>query len=143
ATADANNLYTNADGSAPDAVLALAGSRLYGVTFNGGTNGLGTVFGIGTNGSGFSVLKTFSTNDGAYPTAGLVVSGNTLYGTTSGNGANGGTVFKVNTDGSGFTVLKSFGGPNYGDGINPIGGLVLSNATLFGTTYQWGYGVGT
>ena len=67
-----------------------------------------------------------------------------LYGTANGGGSftGGGTVFKLNTDGSGFTVLKDF--TNSIDGANPIGGLELSGATLYGTTANGGnYGCGT
>jgi uncharacterized repeat protein (TIGR03803 family) len=75
----------------------------------------------------------------------LVLSGNTLYGTASGGGSSGqGTVFKINTDGSGFSTLHSFTalssinfGTN-GDGAQPIGALVLSGGTLYGTAFVGG-----
>src|SRR5262249_29963451 len=81
ATVNESGYYTNVEGADPDSVLTLSGPTLYGVTYQGGSNGVGTVFAIGTNGTGFKVLKAFATNEGAYPTAGLVVSGTTLYGT--------------------------------------------------------------
>jgi uncharacterized repeat protein (TIGR03803 family) len=82
----------------------------------------------------------------------LTLSGSTLYGTTSGGGSSGdGVVFKVNTDGSNYTMLHQF--TNSGGRINgmaPVGGLVLSGTTLYGTTSQGGitnsfnpYGIGT
>ena len=40
-------------------------------------------------------------------------------------------MFQINTDGSGYTVLKSFNG---NDGNDPMGELVLSGPTLYGTT---------
>ncbi len=92
----------------------------------------------------FTTLHNFggSPNDGAYPGASLILSGNTLYGTAEIRGSSGvGTVFKVNTDGTGFTTLHSFtavfpysypDGTN-SDGANPIGGLVLSGNSLYGT----------
>jgi uncharacterized repeat protein (TIGR03803 family) len=50
-------------------------------------------------------------------------------------------VFAINTDGTGFRILHNFAGGS--DGANPVGGLILSSNTLFGTTSQTrevGYG---
>jgi uncharacterized repeat protein (TIGR03803 family) len=92
----------------------------------------------------FTILHSFTGgSDGANPWAGLILSGNTLFGTAYNGGSWGhGTVFKVNTDGSGFTTLHSFA---YGsDGAGPIGGLILTNNTLYGTADLGGSsGVGT
>jgi hypothetical protein len=72
------------------------------------------------------------------------LSSNTLYGTAYQGGSVGwgnGTVFALNTDGTGFTNVYSFTGGN--DGGNPIGGLILSSNTLYGTTRFggiWGNG---
>jgi uncharacterized repeat protein (TIGR03803 family) len=126
--------------------LVLSGSTLYGVAQDGGPSGFGTVFKINTDGSGFMVLKSFAGSDGSIPGGSVVLSGSTLYGTTIHGGASAsggeggyGTLFKLNTDGSGFTVLKNFGqNYNYNDGVFPNGQLVLSGATLYGTTPQGG-----
>jgi uncharacterized repeat protein (TIGR03803 family) len=89
----------------------------------------------------FTVLHHFTTNyDGGYPQSGLIADGNTLYGTTFRSGPRtgptlGGTIYRVNTDGSGYSVLHFFDVTN---GAGPIGGLVLNNGTLYGTTYQAG-----
>ena len=87
------------DGSHPraDLVMDTAGD-LYGTTYYGGTNSVGTVFKLSPNGTE-TVLHSFAANgsDGTHPYAGLVMDamGN-LYGTTYSGGANGyGTVFKV------------------------------------------------
>jgi uncharacterized repeat protein (TIGR03803 family) len=87
------------DGSHPraDLVMDTAGN-LYGTTYYGGTNNVGTVFKLSPNGTE-TVLHSFAANgsDGTYPYAGVVTDtmGN-LYGTTYSGGANGyGTVFKV------------------------------------------------
>jgi uncharacterized repeat protein (TIGR03803 family) len=85
----------------------------------------------------YTVLHNFTGSDGGGLSSSLVLSGGTLYGTTDNGGLhNCGTVFKVNTDGSGFALLKSFSGGN--DGSGPCYGVVLSGATLYGTT--WGDG---
>jgi uncharacterized repeat protein (TIGR03803 family) len=135
---------TNSDGANPFAGLILSGNTLYGTTEGGGSTGNGTVFKVNIDGSGFTNLHSFTGNDGAYPQGGLVLSGNTLYGTTEYGGigfqVGFGTVFKVNTDGSDFTPLHIF---NIDDGANPIGGLILSGNTLYGTTVEGesaGYG---
>src|SRR5204863_8871854 len=106
----------------------------------------------------FATLHAFSSsdavtganNDGSAPWTDLVLSGNTLYGTASrGGGANSGTIYKVNTDGTGFTTLHSFSaldavGQTNNDGAFPLGALMLSGNTLYGTTYRGGAtGTGT
>ncbi|PWU19242.1 MAG: hypothetical protein C5B50_07030 [Verrucomicrobia bacterium] len=122
---DPANPVANSTGTGPAAGLALAGSTLYGTTFEGGTNNYGVIFALNINGSGFKVLHHFDTN-GAMPQCQLIVAGSTLYGL-------GGTcLFSMNTNGSGFTVLYDFGATVFYSPIyNP--GLVLSGATLFAT----------
>jgi uncharacterized repeat protein (TIGR03803 family) len=140
-----DNSLTNVNGACPVAGLVVSGSRLYGTTMYGGGSGSGTVFAVNTDGSGFALLKEFTSDDGVSSNTSLVLSGSTLYGTTSSGGPNGdqdqGTVFALNTDGSGYIVLKDFDGGD--DGGMPKG-LVQSGVTLYGTTQQGGaFGSGT
>ena len=111
--------FTNSPGAGnQNSSLILESNTLYGTTYYGGSSSNGTVFKVNTDGSGYTVLKDFSTlsdsypytnNDGAWPSARLVLYGNTLYGTTQDGGSlGGGTVFRVNTDGNGYTNLKNF-----------------------------------
>jgi uncharacterized repeat protein (TIGR03803 family) len=135
--------FTNSlDGANPSAGVTLSGSTLYGTTSDGGSFGFGTVFKVNTDGSGYTVLKHFTSSDGAYPFAAVTLSGSTLYGTTQvGGSSDRGTVFKVNTDGSGHTVLKHF---DFSDGAIPLSGLTLSGGALYGTTSEGGhFGFGT
>ena len=122
--------------------VTLSGSRLYGMTYNGGDNANGTIFRINTNGIGYKVLYSFGdngANDGANPNGSLTLSGSTFYGMTSLGGDNGaGTIFQINTDGTGYNVLYSFGGYGANDGANPSGSLTLSGTTLYGTTANGG-----
>jgi uncharacterized repeat protein (TIGR03803 family) len=130
-----------ADGSDPiGGAPALSGTTLYGMTALGGSSNVGVVYKIGTNGSGFAVLRSFAASvaDGISPFGSVIVSGNTLYGMTHNGGSSlNGTIFRMNTDGTGFTLMHSFaGGP--ADGRDPLGELLLSGSTLYGTTYQGG-----
>jgi uncharacterized repeat protein (TIGR03803 family) len=128
------------DGESPEAALILSGGILYGTTESGGAYGLGTVFSFNTNNNVYTVLHGFkgNQNDGGNPQGGLVVLGSTLYGATAGGGTNFcGTVFSITTGGS-FTILHSFNESNISDGSTPYAGLVLSGATLYGTTAYGG-----
>jgi len=67
----------------------------------------------------------------------LVLSGNTLYGTACQGGSFGvGTVFSISTNGTVFRNLYSFTDGN--DGGYPAADLVLSDTTLYGTTFDGG-----
>src|SRR5262249_19274523 len=77
--------------------------------------------------------------------------GHALYGL--GRGAyNNGSIFRVNSDGTGYTVIKNFpptvfngvSASTNSDGAGPLGGLVASVNTLYGTTSVGGlYGFGS
>jgi uncharacterized repeat protein (TIGR03803 family) len=144
---------TNSDGANPKGGLVLSGGKLYGTTYQGGTNGFGTVFTLNTNGTGFTVLHSFNGGalaglaggDGGNPAATLILNGGTLYGTTEAGGTNGwGTVFALNTNGLDYITLHSFTPYTYdaatqtlytnADGANPAAGLILSGNMLYGTT---------
>jgi|GEM_PF-1701266 len=145
---------TNFGGASPCGLLAFPGGMLYGTAIAGGVAGNGTVFALSTDGASFCVLHDFSaldpvtgTNaDGARPVGGVILSGDTLYGTASVGGACGqGVVFSIRTNGTDFNVLHSFSAldpvnATNEDGAIPYGGLVLSGATLYGTTFAGGHG---
>jgi uncharacterized repeat protein (TIGR03803 family) len=128
----------------------VAGS-LYGTTYYGGANGLGSVFKLTRSSTGRwseRVLYSFKTGtDGNSPTSTLIFDGQgNLYGTTSAGGdANGdGTVFKLIPTSSGKwkeSVVYRF--KNSPDGANPYYGLVLDKkGNLYGTTAIGGVGGG-
>jgi uncharacterized repeat protein (TIGR03803 family) len=125
-------------GKSPYAGLAQGSDgSLYGTTYQGGTNGYGTIFKVTTNGSFTSLYSFTGTNDGGYPYAGLIQGlDGSFYGTTSYGGTNGyGTVFEFATNGT-LTTLVSFGNTN---GAYPQAGLVLgSDGNLYGTTSAGG-----
>lgn len=138
-----------ADGANPQAGLVEGTDGfLYGTTFFGGSNDLGTIYKLKKDGSGYSILRHFSPSggDGQDPdTALLQGRDGVLYGTTFFGGTNDtGTVFKVNTNGTGYLVLRSFSGLA-SDGQNPDATLSQgSDSALYGTTYSGGTnGAGT
>jgi uncharacterized repeat protein (TIGR03803 family) len=160
-----NFTNTNSDGWSPvGGVVIGPNGTLYGVTQNGGANGLGTVFELKRPASpaaqwSETVIYSFGGSDGADPEAGLVVGpgpgwhfalyGTTWFGGTGPCAATGappgcGTVFVLAqaAEGEPWTenVLHSFTDT---DGAKPDGALVFDPATtgcleLYGTTLEGG-----
>jgi len=125
------------DGYKPYAALTWGNDgALYGTTYSGGNDNLGTIFKINPDGKGYTILYSFTNTatSGANPYAALVkgADGN-FYGTTySGGSANLGTVFKITPTGE-FTQLYSFKGRTMG--ANPYAGLIQGDDNNFyGTT---------
>ncbi len=110
---------------------------LYGTTYYGGSNNVGTVFKLNKDASSYRVLLHFgAAGDGLNPYAGVVEgSDGALYGTTQYGGSDTvGTLFQLIKDGSGYRILHSFSNSG-GDGQRPQGGLTKSSAGAFyGTT---------
>jgi uncharacterized repeat protein (TIGR03803 family) len=105
--------------------------NLYGTSFTGGSNNLGTVFKI-TPAGALSIVASFDGTNGSYPRGTMVAdnAGN-FYGVAySGGATNAGTIFKVTTAGQ-LLALHSFGN----DTANPYGGLTVGNdGNFYGTT---------
>ncbi len=123
------------DGSNVPAGLLKVGALLYGMTYGGGANGLGTVFSITPEGVETVIHSFKGGSDGANPWADLIDVDGTLYGTTQGGGPIGaGTVFNITTAGA-EKVLYAFAG-NYinNDGVGPMAALVKVGQVLYGTT---------
>ena len=135
--------YDGTDGAYPYAgvVLDKAGN-VYGTTYTGGANFLGTVYEVSSKGVE-TILHSFNSDgtDGYYPLGAGVVRdklGN-LFGTTSSGGiyGGGGVVFEITSSGS-YSLVHSFGGPSP-DGASPEAGLWLGKSnTLYGTTIGGG-----
>ena len=130
------------DGRWPYGALTLdQAGNLYGTTYQGGTDGLGTVYELTRSGSGWTknILHSFQDiPEGGQPAGGVVLDqyGN-LYGSTSAGGAGGGgSVFELSHSGDNWvlTVLSSFSGV-YG----PANSLSIDGAgNLYGTTVRDG-----
>jgi len=109
--------FANANGQGiyPQYGLAQDSSgNLYGATYQGGANSVGTLYEINTTGTSFNTIYSFTSgtgNKGYYPYAGLLYSGGTMYGMTQSGGANSyGTIFKFTPATSSVTptVLHDF-----------------------------------
>jgi uncharacterized repeat protein (TIGR03803 family) len=131
-------------GSPYGGLLADASGNLYGTTYYGGANGLGSVYELIHNSNGKyreRVLYSFKGgSDGSSSTSTLVFgkSGD-LYGTTSAGGGscNCGTIFKVNAKSGKEAVLHSFGGGT--DGAFSYYGLTEdASGKFYGTTVAGG-----
>ncbi len=93
------------DGALPLGSLTQEGSWLYGLTFEGGRWGLGTVFRVSTQGEGYELLASFGgSQTGAHPYGQLIVDADAgyLYGITGNGGEHDpscelalGTVFRL------------------------------------------------
>jgi uncharacterized repeat protein (TIGR03803 family) len=86
-----------ASGKWPYGSLILSGTTLYGMTTEGGTDGVGNIFSLGIDGSDYQDLHDFTgAADGSFPYGDLTLSGGTLFGMASQGGASGdGTVFAL------------------------------------------------
>lgn len=86
------------DGANPFGSLTLSGTKLYGMTHNGGGANDGTIFSVNTDGTGYTMLESLvgGASSGAFPVGDITLSTDalTLYGMTNfGGGSNAGIVF--------------------------------------------------
>jgi uncharacterized repeat protein (TIGR03803 family) len=145
------------DGTTPGyGSLIQSGANLYGVTRAGGSANDGAVFSISPADSTFNLLYSLGTgpSDGYSPGSGVVAVGSKLYGLTEFGGQNlgpfgggtqtEGTLYSIDTNNNNReTILHSFG-TGATDGTFPQGGLIQSNAILYGYGQNAGaHGKGT
>jgi uncharacterized repeat protein (TIGR03803 family) len=139
---------SSSSGQPYDRVMLASDGALYGTTYKGGSNNVGTVFTMNTDGSGYQVLHHMlgADGDGRFPRAAVVeASDGVLYGTTEFGGRNGnGAIYKLNKGGSGYMIVYSFGATAT-DGQNPYAALLEGRyGSLYGTTHFGGVnGAGT
>ncbi|BDI29747.1 hypothetical protein CCAX7_17980 [Capsulimonas corticalis] len=138
------------DGGSPYAGVTLGpDGNYYGVAWNRGPSGAGTLYSI-TPAGVFRVVHAFTGSEGSYPRTQLVIGPDGyFYGACGAGGANGtGTVYKADLSGN-ITVLHNFGpmdnkyrGP---DGVDPDGEIAVgSDGTIYGSTILGGpNGTGT
>lgn len=111
--------------------MAQSHDTLFLTSFYGSYNG--AVLRMKTSGVLLPVLIDFNVSNGSYPTTAPVLSGYTLYGTCpTGGQYSHGCIYKANTNGTGKSTVYHFGA-TAGDGHYPLGQLLVSNDTIFGT----------
>jgi uncharacterized repeat protein (TIGR03803 family) len=123
--------WDEGDGGYPNGSLILDSGMLYGMTYDGGPGGQGTIFSMDKYGNSFNVLHAFGggDTDGGHPYGSLILASGKLYGMTSGGGFLGyGTVFSIDTNGDNFTIMHDIGG-------SPHGSLVIGGDKFYGMTY--------
>ena len=107
------------------------GGMLYGVTYDGGVNDLGTIFRASPDLSTVTVLHSFDGTDGQVPYGELTLHGTMFYGTTHSGGAGGsGTVFSFDPATGALVTLASFSYPY----SHPIAPLLARGDYLYGST---------
>jgi uncharacterized repeat protein (TIGR03803 family) len=114
--------------------------QLYGVAFEGGVYGAGTIFNTNVDGTGLRVLHNFNGLDGGSPYGSLIqTADSSIFGMTTQGGTSAyphGVIFKINPDGSDYTVVREFRSDT---GDNPFGSLMqTTDGVLVGTTYAGG-----
>jgi len=109
------------NGSYPYGSLISDGTYLYGMTYEGGANDLGTVFKIQISNNSYTKILDFAgAENGSYPQGSLISDGTYLYGMTSEGGANSsGTAFKIQISNNAYTKIMDFAGT--ANGSNPYG----------------------
>jgi len=101
---------------------------LYGLTFDGGSSGIGSIYKI-TPGGTFSTVLAFTGVNGMYPTALVQTRDGSLYGTTYYGGSNGdGNAYRLAPDGT-FTNLVSCTLKNC---LYPIGLTIGGDGNVYG-----------
>jgi uncharacterized repeat protein (TIGR03803 family) len=135
-----DNFEQNTYGS----LIKAINGKFYGMSCNGGDNGLGVIFEYSSINDSVKILHHFDgSNSGAHPNGSLLQAFNEkLYGMTCYGGMmNQGVVFEYNLSNKQFTKLHDFG--NYPGGRYPYGSLIEgSNGKLYGMTKEGG-GSGT
>jgi uncharacterized repeat protein (TIGR03803 family) len=146
--------FNGPNGEAPQlmSLIQSTDGNLYGVTYDGGDFGYGTVFKMTLDGA-LTTLYSFCAEtdcqDGVFPTGALVLATNgDFYGTTY-NGGNDitcvprrtgcGTVFKLTSAGKLTTLYTFCAQRNCSDGDAPLGSLIQAiDGNVYGTTTQGG-----
>jgi uncharacterized repeat protein (TIGR03803 family) len=113
--------------------------KLYGTTYSGGANALGTVFRFNQATNFISVIHSFAGTEGDSPVGLMLATDGNYYGSTNYGGSAGiGVLFKI-TSGGIYTLLHSFLGGSDGE-FGSAAPIQASDGNLYGVTVG---GVGT
>lgn len=122
-------------GGRPYGSLAFNNSKFYGMTYQGGDFGLGTIFQWDAVTNVYSKKYNFNSN-GYAPTGSLTLLNGKFYGMTLKGGANfAGVIFEWDPSTNIFTVRYDF---NTANGKSPAGSLSLNNGKFYGLTTAGG-----
>jgi uncharacterized repeat protein (TIGR03803 family) len=134
-----NVLYNFSTGSAPRGSLIRASNGLlYGMTYGGGTNNIGTIFSFDPLTNLHTILHSFTAMDGSQPEGTLMQAADgKLYGVTGVGGNNTeGVIFSFDIASGTYTKLYDL---TTATGSNPSASLYQSaNGLLYGTTRNGG-----
>jgi uncharacterized repeat protein (TIGR03803 family) len=133
--------FNGTDGYSPFGSLIQVGDTLlYGMTYEGGTTGFGTIFSYNISTGKERILHNFGNgNDGYAPYGSLIQATNgLLYGMTEAGGTiDKGTIFSYNITTGKDSVVHNFGSDT--DGEFPVGSLIRANdSILYGLTPNGG-----
>jgi len=132
--------YTN--GANPyGSLMQASDGKLYGMTTQGGSSGVGVIFSFEPSSSSYIKLKDFDGTIGGTPFGSLTqASDGKLYSMTAyGGSSDAGVIFSFDASSSTYTRLKDFNGT---DGYNPNGSLKqASNGKIYGMTSGGGSGL--
>jgi uncharacterized repeat protein (TIGR03803 family) len=130
---------TGKGGSNPSGLVQGADGQFYGTTYDGGTNGYGTIFKISSAGTFQSLYSFKGGSDGTDPVGPLALgSDGNFYGVCDDTSLSEetGTIFKITLSGI-LTTLYSLNGTN--DGGNPEAPLIAgTDGNFYGTTERGG-----
>ncbi len=116
-------------------IFSIQAQTLYGTTYNGGNDGVGTINKFIPATNNLIVAKSFESSvNGFYPTGSLLqASDGKLYSMTyTGGSINAGTIFSFDPSSFTYTKLKDFDAVN---GFIPVGSLIqASDGKLYGMT---------
>lgn len=132
--------FSNTTGIIPNGPLVLAGNgKLYGVTSNGGSSGLGVIFEFDPSTNTYAKKIDFAQATGVNPQGGSLYlhTNGKMYGVTSQGGANNfGVVFEYDPATNGYTKKIDF---NLTNGKFPYYGMMrASNGQVYGITAYGG-----
>jgi uncharacterized repeat protein (TIGR03803 family) len=129
------------DGTWPmhNVVFDQAGN-LYGTTYQGGTEGGGTVFELSPSGSGWTEQIIANFPAGSATQAGLIIdSAGNLYGATDGVGTSSAEVFELSHSGNSWTLTPLYTFATNRFDFGPVANLVMDHSgNLYGATYSLG-----
>jgi len=131
------------NGAYPYGSLTAVGTILFGMTENGGENGMGVLFEFHIEEQALVKKIDFAgASNGAFPYGSLTSNGDLLYGMSAYGGINNeGVLFEYNPLTSILTKLADFSAEH--DGSIPMGSLTSVGSELYGTTFKGGrYGKG-